>query len=437
MPEDRNLRKSKKLFEEAKKITPGGVHSSLRFFDPFPLFISRAYGSRLYDVDGNEYIDYHMAFGPVVLGHGHPRVTAAVRNQLRRGVIYGLSNELEVEVARKIVAHVPSAQMVRFCNSGTEATYHAIRVARAFTGRSKIVKFEGAYHGWHDFVSFSSNPSLKEAGPIEHPTPTPDTAGLFTEMAKDIIVVPFNDQKIVEETIKKHREEIAAVITEPILHGSATCIPPKEGFLSFLREITAEYNIILIFDEVVSGFRHHLGGAQKIFNVTPDLTTFAKAMANGFPAAAICGRKEIMEKFKPTGDVEYAGTYNGNPLCMAAALATIEELENNNVHKYLFNLGQEIRNQLNELIADLGLKAQVVGFGSVFQVLFTDKKIVNYRDTLYANTELFKKFQNEMMKKGIFIIPKYNKRCHISAAHTMEDITCTIENAKKVLKGLK
>jgi glutamate-1-semialdehyde 2,1-aminomutase len=433
----KEMKKSKKLFEEAKKLTPGGVHSALRFFTPYPIFISKAKGSKIYDVDGNQYIDYHLAFGPVVLGHAHPSITAAVKDQLDKGIIYGLCNELEVKVAKKIAAYVPSAQMVRFCNSGTEATYHAIRLARAYTGRSKIVKFEGAYHGWHDIVSFSSNPTLKEAGPEECPAPVPDTAGISEDSAKQVIIVPFNNQEVVEKTIKKHHKEIAALITEPILHGSATCIPPKEGFLKFLREITQEYNIVLIFDEVVTGFRHHLGGAQKIFNVTPDLTTFAKAMANGFPVAAVCGRKEIMENFRPTGNVDYGGTFNGNPISMAATLATIEELEKNEVHKYLFTLGEELRNQLNQTIAKLELEAQTVGFGSVFQILFTKKEIFNYRDTLSSNNKLFVEFQKEMMKRGIFILPKPNKRCHISAAHTSDDINYTIENAKEALKKLK
>lgn len=433
----KEMKNSKKLFEEAKRLTPGGVHSVLRFFDPYPIFISKAKGSRIYDVDGNQYIDYHLAFGPVILGHAHPSITAAVKNQLDNGIIYGLCNELEVKVAKNIAAHVPSAQMVRFCNSGTEATYHAIRLARAYTGRSKIVKFEGAYHGWHDIVSFSSNPTLKDAGPEECPVPVPDTAGLPEDAGKHVIIVPFNNQEIVEKTIKKHHKEIAALITEPILHGNATCITPKEGFLKFLREITTEYNIILIFDEVVTGFRHHLGGAQKIFNVTPDLTTFAKAMANGFPVAAVCGKKEIMEKFKPTGNVDYGGTFNGNPISMAATLATIEELEKNEMHKHLFTLGEELRNQLNQIIAELEIEAQTVGFGSVFQILFTKKEINNYRDTLSSKNELFMKFQKEMMKRSVFILPKPNKRCHISAAHTSKDINCTIENAIEALKGLK
>ena len=433
----KKLNKSRKLFEEARKLTPGGVHSSIRFFDPYPIFISKAKGSKIYDVDGNEYIDYHLAFGPVVLGHGHPGVVNAVKDQLSTGIIYGLSNELEVEVAKKIKTHVPSAQMVRFCNSGTEATYHAIRVARAYTKRWKIIKFEGAYHGWHDYVSVSSSPSLRDAGPRESPASVPDTDGLPTEVAKNTIVVPFNDPEVLEKTIKKHKGDIAALITEPILHGNATCIPPKKGFLKILREIAMKYDIVLIFDEVVTGFRHGIGGAQKLFNVTPDLTTFGKAMANGFPVAAVCGRKDIMEMFKPTGRVDYGGTFNGNPISMAATLATIRELEKGDVCQRLFNLGENLRNQLNEIVAELELKAQAVGFGSVFQLLFTEKKIRDYRDTLTSNTELFKKFQREMMGKGIFILPHANKRCHLSAAHTNEDIGYTIQNVREILKNIK
>ncbi len=432
----KKLDKSAKLFEEARNLTPGGVHSAIRYFDPYPIFISSAKGARIYDVDGNEYLDYHLGFGPVLLGHSHPRVTTAVREQLDKGVIYGLSNELEVKVTMKIASHVPSAEMTRFCSSGTEATYHAIRVALAYTGRSKIVKFEGAYHGWHDFVSVSSGPSLNDAGPKASPASVPDSDGL-SEAAKNTIVVPFNQPEILEKTIKKHKNEIAALITEPILHGNATCIPPKEGFLEFLREITAAEDIVLIFDEVVTGFRHDLGGAQRLFGVKPDLTTFAKAMANGFPVGAVCGRNDIMAEFKPTGRVDYGGTYNGNPISMAATLATIEELENGGVHQHLFSLGQRLRNQLNGCINDLGLGAHAVGFGSVFQLLFTDKAINDYRDTLTSSKEDFMKFQKGMMEKGIFIIPQPNKRCHISAAHTIEDIDHTVETAREVLGKLK
>ena len=432
----KKLDKSKQLFEEARKLTPGGVHSSLRFFDPYPIFISKAKGAKIYDVDGNEYIDYHLAFGPVVLGHAHPSVVTAVKDQLNNGIIFGLCSELEIEVAKKIKKHVPSAQMVRFCNSGTEATYHAVRVARAYTKRDKIVKFEGAYHGWHDYVAVSTSPSLKDAGPRELPTSVPDTEGLSKEIVRNTIVVPFNDPEVLEATIKKHRRDIAALITEPILHGNSTCILPEKGFLEFLREITTRYDIVLIFDEVVTGFRHSLGGAQKLFNVTPDLTTFGKAMANGFPVAAVCGKEDIMKRFRPTGKVDYGGTFNGNPISMAATLATIKELENGGVYHKLFHLGEHIRNQLSEVVSELKLRAQIVGFGSVFQLLFTDRRIRDYRDALASDPEQFKKFHRELMSKGIFILPHANKRCHLCAAHTDEDIKYTVESAREILGNM-
>jgi len=433
----RKTDKSKKLYEEARKLTPGGVHSGLRFFEPYPIFISRAKGAKIYDADENEYLDYHLAFGPIILGHSHPNIIAAVEDQLNEGIIFGLCSQLEIEVAKKITTYVPSAEMVRFCNSGTEATYHAIRVARAFTGREKIVKFEGAYHGWHDYVAVSTSPTLKDAGPRELPASVPDTEGLSKEIVKNTIVVPFNDPEVLEATIKKHKNDVAALITEPILHGNSTCILPEDGFLELLRDITAKHNIVLIFDEVVTGFRHSLGGAQKLFKVTPDLTTFGKGMANGFPVAAVCGKEDIMDKFRPTGKVDYGGTFNGNPVSMAATLATIRELENSEVYRKLFHLGENIRDQLNEVISELKLKAQAVGFGSVFQLLFTDKKIRNYRDVLTANAEEFKKFHRGMMNKGVFILPHAYKRCHVSAAHTSEDVEYTIENAREILKTVK
>lgn len=428
--------KSKKLFEEAKGITPGGVHSGLRFFTPYPIFIERASGSRIYDVDRNEYVDYHLAFGAVILGHSSEKVTRAVNAQLENGNIYGLSNELEVEVAKKIVQHVPSAQMVKFCNTGTEATYHAIRVARAFTGKSKIIKFEGAYHGWHDYVDISVGPLPREAGPRESPTPVPDSAGIPRNVVEGTIILPFNNLRVLEKTVRKHGNEIAAVITEPIMHGNACCILPKKGYLKALREICDRYNILYIFDEVVTGFRHGLGGVQKIFGVTPDITTFAKGMANGFPIGSVCGKREIMTMFSPSGKVAFGGTYNGNPISMAAALATIQELETQEVYDHLFRLGSLIRKRLREVIRRLNIKAQVVGFGSIFQIVFTDNKIEDYRSVAALNTRKYEDFQRELMKRHIFVIPRAKKRCHISVAHTIDEIETTIEAVGGSLRTL-
>ncbi len=428
--------KSKKLFEEAERITPGGVHSGLRYFTPYPIFIEKASGSRIYDVDGNEYVDYHLAFGSVILGHSPEKVTRAVTAQLERGNVYGLSNELEVEVAKKIIHHVPSAQMVKFCNTGTEATYHAIRVARAFTGKTKIIKFEGAYHGWHDYVNISVGPSLREAGLKESPTPVPNSKGIPRNVVENTIILPFNNIHVVEKTARKHEGEIAAVITEPIMHGNACCILPKKGYLKALRKICDRYNILYIFDEVVTGFRHGLGGAQKIFGVTPDITTLAKAMANGFPVASVCGKKEIMAMFSPSGEVDFGGTYNGNPISMAAALATIRELEAPEVYDHLFSLGSLARKRLGEVIGRLNIKAQVVGFGSIFQIAFTDNKIEDYRSVSALNNQKYENFQRELMKRHVFIIPKANKRCHISAAHTINEMDLTIEAMEDSLRSV-
>jgi len=428
--------KSKKLFEQAETITPGGVHSGLRFFTPYPIFIERASGSRIYDVDSNEYVDYHLAFGAVILGHSSEKVTSAVNAQLEKGNIYGLSNELEVEVAKKIAQHVPSAQMVKFCNTGTEATYHAIRVARAFTGKTKIIKFEGAYHGWHDYVNISVGPSPREAGLKESPTPVPDSKGIPGNVVENTIILPFNNLRVVEKTAREHGDEIAAVITEPILHGNACCILPKRGYLKALREICDRYNILYIFDEVVTGFRHGLGGAQKIFGVTPDITTFAKGMANGFPIGAVCGKKEIMTMFSPSGEVAFGGTYNGNPVSMAAALATIQELETQEVYDHLFRLGSLIRKRLRKVIWRRDIKAQVVGFGSIFQIVFTDNKIEDYRSLSALNTKKYEDFQHNLMKRHVFVIPRAKKRCHISAAHTIDEIEMTIEAIGDSLRTL-
>jgi len=428
--------KSKKLFEEAEIFTPGGVHSGLRFFKPYPIFVERARGSRIYDVDGNEYVDYHLAFGSVLLGHSSENVTRAVKAQLEKGSIYGLSNKLEVEVAKKIIQHVPSAQMVKFCNTGTEATYHAIRLARAFTGKTKIIKFEGAYHGWHDYVNISVGPSPREAGPKELPTPVPDSKGIPRNVVENTIVLPFNNLRVVERTARKHGNEIAALITEPIMHGSACCILPKSGYLQALREICDRYSILYIFDEVVTGFRHGLGGAQKIFGVTPDITTFAKAMANGFPVASVCGKKEIMAMFSPSGEVDFGGTYNGNPISMAAALATIQELETQEVYNHLFKLGSLVRKRLREVIGKLNIEAQIVGFGSVFQIALTNNKIENYRSVSALNNEKYEAFQRELMKRHVFIIPKAKKRCHISAAHTIGEVETTLEAMEDSLRTL-
>ncbi len=361
-----NTEKSNYLFERARLVAPGGVHSDFRH--AYPRFFKFASGSRIVDVDGNTYIDYHMAFGPLILGHRNEKVVAAVKDQLERGDIYGMgSHELEFDVAEKIVEHVPSAEKVRFCNSGSEATYHALRLARAYTGRKKIVKFEGSYNGWHDYLDIGVFPSRESVGMHQY-----NSAGMLQEATDQTLVVDYNDVDVFENTVRRMSNSVAAVIVEPILH-SCGCILPKEGFLQSLREIAEANDIVLIFDEVITGFRHSLGGAQKILGVTPDLTVFAKAMANGFPAAAVCGCDHLMNQLQPTGPVHMAGTYSGHPISMAAAKATIEQLERGDAYERLQNSGSFLRRELTRIIEEEGIQARTAGFRSIFTIYFTEE----------------------------------------------------------------
>jgi len=428
--------KSEKLVRRALKVAPGGVHTSLRRIEPLIIW-SMAKGSKLYAVDGKEYIDYHCAFGPVILGHCHPKVNKAVIEQVECGDIFGAgSNELEIKVAEKIVKYVPSAEMVLFCNAGSEATYHAIRVSRAVTKRKKVIKFNGHYHGWHDYLNANYLTPPSHFGKI-----WPESAGMLESTIEQIVPLPFNDIDAVENAIKKNRGEIAAMILEPIMHNVG-CIMPKEGYLKALRELSDKNDILLIFDEVITGFRHALGGVQKIFGVTPDITTFAKAMANGYPIASICAREEIMKRFKTdkAGDVFFAGSYNAHPISMAAALATIEELENPKVYQHLFKLGDNLRAGLSKAVEESGLKAQVRGFGSVFTIYFSDLPINNYEELILntqKSSDLDVSFRNLMIKKGIFLIPFSLKRNYISASHTDDDIKKTIDATYATLSTLK
>jgi len=416
--------KSAKLFEKAKKVAPGGVHSDFR--QAFPIFFESANGSRIADVDGNSFIDYHNAFGAILLGHRNPLVMNAVMKQLERGDLWGMgSSELELEVAERIVRTVPSAEKVRFCNSGSESTYHAVRLARAYTGKRKIIKFEGSYNGWHDYLDIGVFPSADSFG-----MNAPNSGGMLREASEQTLAVPYNDIQAFEKAVHQHEDDIAAVIIEPILH-SCGCILPKQGFLESIREITEKRSIVLIFDEVITGFRHALGGAQDLLKVTPNLTVFAKAMANGFPAAAVCGEDEIMNRIEPVGDVHMAGTFCGHSISMAAAKATMEQLEGGKVHETLEQSGDFLQKRLTGIIHEESVPAQVSRFRSVFAVYFTDKRIENYRDLKVNNDEeLFKLYCSKMREQGIFIPPQAYKRSHLTAAHSKEDLEVTLSAAR-------
>jgi glutamate-1-semialdehyde 2,1-aminomutase len=417
------------LVERARQVIPGGVNSSNRVL-PWPIAITRAAGAHFTDADGKEYLDYHAAFGPLILGHNHPRVNAAVHEVIERLDIIGAGvTDIEVELAETIARHVPSAERVLLANSGSEATYAALRLARAVTGRRSIVKFQGTYHGWHDAVLMNVISAPDKLGQRD-----PLSQGMLPEVIEHTIVLPFNDVEVLADTLQRQADEIAAVLVEVIPHNIG-CVLPRPEFLQALRQLTETHGCLLIFDEVITGFRHALGGYQSIAGVTPDLTTFAKAMANGYPIAALAGKRQYMERCAPGGGVFFAGTYNGHPVGVAAALATIAELEDGSVHRHCFALARQAADGIEEIGRELGLPVTVARFGSVFVPYFMEGPIENYVDLLRNDNALDVWFRQTMCERGIFMIPTALKRNHVSAAHTRADIDRTLETAREVLRG--
>lgn len=420
------------LLEEASRVTPGGVHTSIRRIEP-ALSFARAEGAYIYDVDGNRYIDYHAAFGPFILGHCYPAVTERVREVIGRVDLFGVgATDLEVELAQKIVDHVPSAEKVLFCNAGSEATYHAIRVARAVTGRKLIIKFQGCYHGWHGYVLRNTLSATDMIGARD-----PGSAGMLDEEIDSTLVCTFNDLADVQRTMDEHPDQIAAIILEPIPHNIG-CVLPTNEFLQGLRQLCDKTGTVLIFDEVITGFRHDLGGYQKVAGVTPDLTTMGKAMANGFPMAALAGKSAVMDHFNtnPSGNVFFAGTYNGHAGSVAAALATIEEMETKPVHEHIFRLGDRMRNGLQAIVDKLDAVWTVAGFGSVYTLYFMDGPIQNYTDLTRNDGDLYVRYRQGLIEQGIFEMPMNLKRNHISFSHTEADIDETLAAAEVSLSRL-
>ncbi len=421
--------KSENIFHHAKQFIPGGVSSSNRLVEPNLVF-TRAEGAYIYDADGQRYIDYHAAFGPPILGHCHPEVNERVHKVLSSLDLVGVgANHLEAELAEKIHQYVPSAQKVMFCNSGSEATYSALRLARAATGRRKIIKFQGCYHGWHDAILMNV---ISPPEKIGHKDPL--SAGMTPELIDDTLVLTFNDVEELSQVITENAEEIAAVILEPIPHNIG-CIIPRPEFLTALRELTSRYGIVLIFDEVITGFRHGLGGYQKIADITPDLTTLGKAIANGYPLAALCGSDDLMQHCRPGGDVFFAGTFNAHPVGIAASLATVEILERPDTYKHLFDLGQQMRDGLESIYANHSVESYVAGFGSVFITYFMSGPINDYRDLFRNDAQKFVSHRRELIQKGVYELPVNLKRNHISLAHTSNDIAQTLDIVDTVLKG--
>lgn len=429
------------LYHTAQSVLPAGVTSNARVwraicptFMPCSIFVSRAKGSHLWDVDGNEYIDYRMGFGPVILGHSDPRIHEAVHRVDEDGLIFALSHELEIEVAKKVSSMVPCAEMVRFCNSGTEATMHAIRVARAFTKREKIVKFEGMYHGAHDNVLFSIDPPFDQLkGPVRARV---QSGGIPKSIGKLCLVERWNDFDRIERLLARRGNEIAAVITEPIM-GNCAAIPPRDGYLQHLRSLCSEYGVVLIFDEVKTGFRVGPGGAQRRYRVTPDMATFAKSLGNGYPVACFVGKREIMDLVGPS-KVAHGGTYSGNPVSLAAANATLDVLREGSVYRDLGPFGTRLMRGLTEEAQDAKIDLLVNGVPEMFQVLFTPQNEVHeYRDLAKCDLDRYAALHVELMNHGV-MIDEDNMECFFTcAAHNGTDLEATLAAFRQALVDIR
>jgi len=423
------------LLERSKKVLAGGVSSEFRKYNhPHALFYTHGIGSRIYDVDGNEYLDFTLSQGPLILGHSHPNILASVNEYSEQGQLFAGQHIKEIELAEKLQQLIPSAELMRFCLDGSEAVQTAFRVARAKTGKQKFLRFEGHYHGWLDNVCYGlSAPSAEALGSREYPNVYPWTQGLSQESVDEFIILPWNDLQLVKETLQKHHHEIAAIITEPVMCNNG-CIIPKGGFLPGLRQLCDEYGITLIFDEVITGFRLSLGGAQIYYGITPDLSIFAKALASGYPISAIVGKKEWMSLIEES-KVIHAGTMNTSNATVAAALATLETLEKENPYKRMFELGNLLKDSLQQAAKDTNQNLLVQGPGPMLHIGFTPIKEVNdYRDTFTYDKVKLGKFIGAMHNKGVRIIGR--GLWYISAVHTKEDIEHAIAAATEVLKDL-
>ncbi|MGN6193932.1 MAG: aspartate aminotransferase family protein [Ginsengibacter sp.] len=430
-----NYSQSSQLLERAKKVLAGGVSSEFRKYSyPHALFYSHGKGSRIWDVDGNEYLDFSLSQGPLILGHSNPYLLKSVEQYSEKGQLFAGQHIKEIELAEKLNELIPSAELMRFCLDGSEAVQTALRVSRAVTGRKKFLRFEGHYHGWMDNVSWGiSTPSEEALGSRENPNVFPWTKGLPEHTEEQFILLPWNDLSLVKKTIAARHQEIAAIITEPIMCNNG-CILPEKGFLQGLREICNEYGIALIFDEVITGFRIGLGGAQKYFGITPDMSVFAKAMASGYPISAVVGKRKWM-KVVEESQVIQAGTMNSSNATVAAAVATIETLQKENPYERLFELGKKLMNGIREAAEATKQDLLVQGPGPMFNTAFTTKKsLKDYRDTLSCDKDKLKKFISGMQEENIRIIGR--GLWYISTAHTEKDIEQAIQTVYKVLNNM-
>jgi len=429
-----------RMFERAARVLPGGVGSSARAvragWVPYPPFVASAEGAHLTDVDGTTYVDYLLGLGPMLLGHRHPEVTAAVvRAVSERGTVFGLPHELEAEAAEKVCDAVPSLDMVRFCNSGSEAVGTAVRLARAATGRPLVLRFEGHYHGWLDTVYWSNHPKLELAGPDDAPVPVPAGAGMAPGVGDSLVILQWNDLPSLERVMAERGDQIAAILTEPMMLNTG-CIMPVPGYLERLRELATKHGSVLVFDEVITGFRLARGGAQERFGVLPDLTTMAKGIAGGFPVAAIGGRRELMT-LVADGRYSHSGTYNSNVLAMAAVSATMDVLGRPGTYEHLDRLGARLLEGFGAAAARHDVPHEVQGIGPVGQIWFTDAPIRTYRDAVrHARPDRFTYWWRQMMDRGVLFHPSQDENLFVSTAHTDADLDRTLEAADEAMAAV-
>jgi len=417
--------RSRKLFAEAREVIPGGVDSPVRAFRSVggrPLFITRGEGPYIYDADGNRYVDYVLSWGPLALGHAHPSVVKAIQKQAELGTSYGAPTELETELARMVIDLVPSVEMVRFVNSGTEATMSALRLARAYTGRDKIVKFQGCYHGHADMLLVQAGSGVATLG-------LPDSPGVPRGATQDTLVAPYNDLDAVKRLFREYPAEIAAVIVEPVA-GNMGVVPPADGFLEGLRRLTEEHGALLIFDEVMTGFRVALGGAQALYGVMPDLTTLGKVIGGGLPVGAYGGRREIMEEVAPAGKMYQAGTLSGNPLAMASGIATLRELTKPGVFDGMVRQAKALGDGIAYAARRAGVPIYQTRVGTMFATFFREGPVRNWDDVSRSDTEAFGRFFHGMLENGVYMAPSQFEAGFISAAHGDEEIRATIAAAE-------
>ena len=423
---------SEELFARAVELMPGGVNSPVRAFRGVggtPRFIASASGATMTDVDGRTYVDYVGSWGPMILGHADAEVIEAIREALSRGTSYGAPTALEVEMAEEIIDALPSIEMVRMVNSGTEATMSALRLARGATGRNKIVKFEGCYHGHGDSLLVKAGSGVATLG-------LPDSPGVTTAVAQNTITAPFNDAAALEEVFAEHGADVAAVIVEPVV-GNMGCVPPRVGYLQALREITKRHGAILIFDEVMTGFRLARGGAQELYNVTPDLTTLGKIIGGGLPVGAYGGRRDIMEQIAPAGPVYQAGTLSGNPLAMTAGLATLKRLRDRAVYERLEEAARRLCEGMGEAAREAGVETVTNRVGSMFTTFFTDAPVHDWPTAARADRAAYGRFFHSMLEEGVYLAPSRFEAGFIGVAHTNELLDKTVEAARKAFRSMR